>query len=74
MQVVSTVPEIEPAKFESLINSGMQVCIVCVHVLVCVRACVCVCVCVCVHVCVCVCACIWVHAYGCMHGAAEYME
>jgi len=33
MQVVSTVPEIEPAKFESLINSGMQVCVcTCVRV------------------------------------------
>ena len=60
MQVVSTVPEIEPAKFESLINSGMQVCKVCVCVRACVRAC--------VHASVCV------HAYGCMHGAAEYME
>ena len=32
MQVVSTVPEIDPAKFESLINSGMQVCCVCARV------------------------------------------
>ena len=27
MEVISTVPEIEPAKFESLINSSMQVCV-----------------------------------------------
>ena len=38
MEVISTVPEIEPAKFESLINSSMQVRMYTITPHVCIKA------------------------------------